>query len=326
MGAKIQFGKGWLAVCGLSLAVTSALLLTGCSKLLPNKAIVECSAASAQEPVISITRQQLEKRVRDKLSGGDANHQISLSKIRAFIGQLVITIEDVRTSKEDPNSTKRFCSATIKVKFPTDMLSDAEKTRSDAGLNGLSKLADDNNVDREADSFKSSIDFNVQPTDDGSKVFAETETGNSMFDFAAEVLASGLAKSVIEDAQRAQQTAVEQQQASQDAALQEQKAANLETAKTENQLAVQTIDASWKVLTPGTRAQLLDVQRAWIRKKQADCRVEAAAASVDPTEIEIARLICDTRVTKERIEWLRPYRNQDEPPPAPDGGGSPGEN
>lgn len=324
MGTQIQFGKGRMAACCLSLAAASALLLSGCSKLLPNKAVVECSASSAQQPVISITREQLEKRVREKLTGGDENHQISLSKIRAFIGQLVITIEDVRTSKEDPNSTKRFCSATLKVKFPTDMLSDAEKARSDAGLNGLSKLADDNNVDREADSFKSSIDFNVQPTDDGSKVFAETENGNSMFDFAAEVLASGLAKSVIEDAQRAQQSAMEQQQANQNAALQEQKAANLETAKTENQLATQTIDASWKVLTPGTRAQLLDAQRAWIRKKQADCRVEAAAASIDPIEIETARLTCDTRVTKERIEWLKPYRNQDEPPPTSDGAGSPG--
>lgn len=73
---------------------------------------------------------------------------------------------------------------------------------------------------------------------------------------------------------------------------------------------MQTIAAVWKSLSPGTRARLLPQQKAWIRKKDADCRVEAASASTDPAEMEVARLACATRAEQERTTWLQPYRGE----------------
>lgn len=286
--------------------VGSALALQSCSTATP----VACTADSAQEPVVEIVKQQLEKLMAAKTKRDNGTQAVGYSKIRAAIGQLVISIADIRTSKTDPNSTKRFCTGNLKIRFLADVLNGAEQARSAAGSNSISDLADSSDVERNADNFSTSVDFNVQPTDDGKKVFAEIESGNSMFGFAAEVLASELLRASIEGAKRDQQQAVDQQAAAQGAALVEQRNATLAAAKTENQLAMQTVAAAWKGLQPSTRGRLLPLQRAWIRKKDADCAVEAAAASIEPTEKETARLTCDTRITKDRIGLLANYREE----------------
>lgn len=297
----------------LRLILTSLLALStaACDAL---GSEVQCTADSAQAPVVDIVKEQLEKLISAKVRNDDGARQVSLSKIRAAIGQVVIQIEDIRTSKEDPNSTKRFCSGTLKLRIPTDTLGDADRAREAAGLNDVSTLADNADIERQADSFTTAIEFNVQPTDDGDKVFAETESGNNMFDFAAEVLSSALLRASVEDAQRQQSQAEAQQSAEQAAAQAEQRQAGLASAKTDNQLAVQTIGATWQSLGAGIRARLLPQQRAWIAKKNADCKVEAASASLDPTEKEIARLTCDTRLTQERIGWLGDNRGGEELP------------
>ena len=237
---------------------------------------------------------------------------ISLSKIRAAIAELAITIDDIRTSKEDPNSTKRFCTGTVRIRIPAATLEDADKTREAAGMNNVSDLAERGDVDRAADSFSTSLEFNIQPTDAGDKVFAEIESGTNILSFTTDVLSSSLVRSVVETAIRQQEQAAAQQAAAENAALTEQRNANLNAAKTENQLVVQTLTATWKAIPEDVRAQMLPLQRAWIRKKDADCRVEAASASTDATEIEIARLGCDTRTSQERIRYLSQYRGSEE--------------
>lgn len=296
---------------GLMTAAAAALLLAGC-----NKQPVECTAQSASAPVVSIVKDELEKTVTRKLRGDDGEGSAPQSKIRAAIAQLVISLNDIRTSREDPNSTKRFCAATLKIRIPSDLLRDADSARASLDLGSVSDLANNADIDRAADTFSAAIEFNVQPTDDGSKVFAETESGTSMLDFTAEVLSSGLLHARIADNQRNARLLADQQAAAQNAALSEQKAANLGAAKTENQLAAQTIAAAWKAIPAERRSQMLALQRAWIRKKDADCKVEAASASIDPSEMEVARLNCDTRVTNERIQYLAPFRSEEAEPAA----------
>jgi uncharacterized protein YecT (DUF1311 family) len=134
---------------------------------------------------------------------------------------------------------------------------------------------------------------------------------------ASEVLASSLLHNVLQQAAATEQQAQQAQQAQQNSALSEQKAANLNSAQTDNKLALQSILAVWRAIPAAIRVQLLPQQRAWVRKKDADCRVEAASASTDPTEIEVARLTCDTRTTQERISFLQPYREEPGDAPQP---------
>ena len=288
------------------LALALAVTLAGCGKQ-----AVECSGDSAANPVISIVKRELENETANRLraSGGVIADR---SKIRAAIAQVAIVLEDVRTSKEDPNSTKRFCVATLKLKFSSQMLDDANSAREAANLNSVSELAELGGVDHEADTLSAEVEFNVQPTDDGSKVFAEMESGDSVLEIGSEVLASGLQRGLVEQQQRERDAAELSAEVSQNEALDEQRMANLNLALSENKLAVQTIKAAWDAIPKVTKARILPLQRAWIRKKTADCNIEAAAASTLPEEVAIAQLMCDTRMSNERLPWLQQNREQEE--------------
>ena len=298
-----------------SMVILFALSLVGACNTMP----VQCTNADSQAPVIDIIKDEIERSISSDLRNNSETPVISKSKIRAAIAKLVISIEDIRTVKEDPNSTKRFCAGTLKIRFPGQLISDADKARETAEAETVADLADRKDIDREADTFVSAIDFNVQKTDDGSKIFAETGTGNRLVGFTSEVIAASLLRPSIENAQQEQQLLEQQQTAQQNAALQEQRQANLEAARVENKLAVQRIGALWQSLPAPTRTRLLPLQRAWIRKKDADCRVEAASASVDPMEMATARLTCDTRITQQRSDQMEQFVSSQSPQSEPDG-------
>lgn len=278
--------------------------LAGCNKV----SDVTCSSQDSTSTTIQILKDALEKQVYDKVSGNDNGADISKSSIRAAIAQLGFSLDDIRTTRQDPDSTKRFCEGMMKVRIPADVLSNAEDARSTAGLGTVTQLADANDVDRNADTFSAKAAYDVQPTDDGNKIFAETDAKSPLMNVTAEVLASSLLHNVLQTAAAAQQQQQQAEQAQQNAALAEQKAANVNSAKTDDQLATQSILAVWRAIPPETRAQLLPQQRAWGRKKDADCQVEAASASTDPQEMEVARLNCDTRENRERMNFLQQYR------------------
>ena len=54
-------------------------------------------------------------------------------------------------------------------------------------------------------------------------------------------------------------------------------------------MANQAINELWKSLSDEDREILVGTQRAWIKKKDVDCKIEAAGRSTDPTEIETLR-------------------------------------
>jgi uncharacterized protein YecT (DUF1311 family) len=253
---------------------------------------------------LSIVRDQI---TRLASAGSDADVHLSKAEIRATIEQLHLSLEDVRTTKNDPNSTKKFCTGTLKLVAPAEVVNDAEDARRTAGESSLSDLADNSNVESNANAFTADIDFNVQPTDDRNKIFAEIENGGPAFRFFAELVRDHLLKSAVMDAKAEEERAATEQQAAENQALAEQQAATLNEAQTENKIAIQTTNAIWQGIPAEMRTRLLDLQKAWVRKKNADCGVEAASASAESSERDVARLKCDTRMQGERSSWLRQY-------------------
>ncbi|MFD1789256.1 lysozyme inhibitor LprI family protein [Sphingomonas floccifaciens] len=291
----------------LALAVPALIALSGCGPLSP----VGCSNDIAQSTLVSVIRDAVEAGIADELREAGGGRAISRSSIRAALADVVIKLDDIRTAKEDPNSSRRFCTATLAMRFPGDTVADADAARRAVGETSVADLAANNDVERAADRYSADIEFNVQPTDDGEKVFAETDRGTAMIQFAKEVVGASLLRSKLETAKRAADQAVADQTAAETAALTEQRTAALESAKVDNQLAWQTIRATWGTLDKATRTQLQPVQTAWTRKTDADCRVEAAAAAIDPSEREAAHLSCSTRMVQERIRWLNGMRRDD---------------
>lgn len=289
--------------------VFASLALSGCGS-----AANQCSTDDAKGVIVDIIKDDALKLAGKLLNGDNPNGDgaVAPSTIRASINKLVFTISDIRTLKQDSESTSRDCSGTIEVKIPIDVINDANSARQSLGKNDVRAFADVSGLKANVDKFSADLVYKVQPTDDGSKLHGETEIGTPFISFLSEVVANHIASSVIQQAQAQQKQQEQQQAAAQTAATDAQRQAGLQYAQAEYKLAVQTANAVWQGIDPDTRSQILALQKAWIKKTDADCRVEAASSSIEPTEIETARLNCLARENKSRAESLRQYLPADE--------------
>ena len=286
--------------------VAMATMLVSCDKF--TKPSLSCSDEQGQATALSIIVEQIEKATADEAGKDeDGSPHLAASKIRAALKLVKLRIDDIRTSKEDPNSTKKFCIGKLKMVFPSEVIEEADKARELAGMSSISTLAENADMERDANSFSSDINFSVQPTDDGQKVYAEVENGGTIYKWGGEVLAAHLMLNAIETAKFEEQQAQETQNRQQEKALSEQRQANLAQAKAENELSMQTINTIWQAIDPESRGRLLDIQRAWIKKKSIDCKTESSSTSIEPVEIETSRLGCETRQNNERSSYLKRF-------------------
>lgn len=284
------------------LATVAATGLAACNNLhLPEP--VGCTSEEGHKAVVNAMTEALESEVGDYY-GGDVAKTVSRSKIRAFLKEIDFKILDVRTSKEDPNSTKRFCTGDLKVIYSVNTILDAEKANEVLQTESLSKRAERFDYKRNANSFTMPIDFNIQPTDDGTKIYAEIEDSDNILAFNAEIIADALMRRALESRKIEQDQEAARAEAEAARVQAEQRAASLAESKATMDLSVQAINAVWQSLDGGVRGQLLPIQRAWIKRKSAECKIEAAEASVDQTEREVARMQCETRMNNERRQEL----------------------
>ncbi|KLT73093.1 hypothetical protein PL75_05200 [Neisseria arctica] len=80
----------------------------------------------------------------------------------------------------------------------------------------------------------------------------------------------------------------------------------LEQARTNNRNADNEINALWNRIDPTVQQSLLSEQRSWIQSKNNSCR-QAAATANTTLQAEYMQLQCDTRMTRERSQYLRGY-------------------
>ena len=286
------------------LLALAALALSSCGK-----AANQCSTDDAKSVIVDLIKDDVQKSAGKMLNGNQPNAEgaIAPSTIRATINKLIFSISDIRTIKNDAESTSKDCNGSIEVKIPVEIINDANSARQSLSKNDVRAFADVSGLKVNVDKFTAEIAYKVQPTDDGNKIHGETESGSPFIAFVSEVVANQLASSVIQQAQLKQKQAEDQQAAQQTAATEDQRKAGLQYAQAEYKLAIQTNNAVWQGIDMDVRSQILAIQKAWIKKTDADCRVEAASASIDATEIETARLTCLARENKNRAEYLRQY-------------------
>ncbi|QEY25657.1 lysozyme inhibitor LprI family protein [Neisseria zalophi] len=80
----------------------------------------------------------------------------------------------------------------------------------------------------------------------------------------------------------------------------------LEQAQGNNQAANNEINRIWRSIDQNVQKELLNEQRSWIQSKDNHCR-QAAAQADSNLQAEYLRLQCDTRMTRERSQYLRGY-------------------
>lgn len=279
-----------------------ATVLSGCGKT-----AVECSSGDAKAALEVAIREGLEKAAIDKVKDDTGDQPISSSSIRAAVASIKLIIENIRTTKEDPNSTKRFCTGNLKIVFSAETLDSASKARELVNLSNVEKMAEDNDVEKGVDYLKSDLDYSVQPTDDGEKVFAEFEGSTSKLDVFGEVIVASLLKSHIEAQVKQGQEQADAERREQEAALMAERNANLEQANLAARSADQAINVIWQSLDADTRKGLLAQQRIWLKQRDASCKVQAIQASADVSDRNVSELQCRARMTNERMNELQGY-------------------
>lgn len=81
----------------------------------------------------------------------------------------------------------------------------------------------------------------------------------------------------------------------------------LDQAKNNNQSAEREINSIWNGIDRNVQKGLVEEQRSWIQGKDRSCR-QAAAQAENNLQAEYLRLQCDTRMTRERSQYLRGYK------------------
>jgi len=280
---------------------SAALILASCNRI----GAVECNNTDGQAVISSLLSDQIIQATREQLGTAVSDPQTNEAKIKATVAQIKILIEDIRTTKKDEASTKRGCAATVKLVLPLNMIADAEKFHTNNQLQSISSLTDAVGLQRSADSYTHQLTYSVQPTDDKKKVYGEVEAFGPVANALGEIIAAHMVLPMIEANQQSEATAAAAQQALLDQQTKAQSQADLELATAENKLAVQAYAEVWKSLPDTVRAQNVEIQRAWSKKKTADCNIRAAETSTDPLIKEAARLRCETEQTQGRVEELK---------------------
>jgi len=172
-------------------------------------------------------------------------------------------------------------------------------------------MADAADIEKGADYLKGDLDYNVQPTDDGKKIYAEFENADDKLQVFGEVVAASLLKSSIETQVRNQQEQEEFAIKEQEAAINMEKSANLQQASEAAKSADQALNVAWQSLAPDTRKQLLAQQRIWIKQKDASCKVRGLQSSTDASDQKIAEILCKAELSNQRTNQLQGYYREE---------------
>ncbi|CBJ39484.1 conserved exported protein of unknown function [Ralstonia solanacearum CMR15] len=285
--------------------------LAACSQ----KQEVACNGDDAKSLVASMIKDGLTKQITSDFANQDtlSNINVDGALIRATVEKVAITVEDVLTTKSDPNSTKKFCEGKLKLTVPTEVVTDADSVRSMLSLKNSHLDAMQADVEFDANTIKSSLDYNVQPTDDGKKIYAGTDGKISAVRFTSTLIEQSLLKAALEK-QRADQKQQEQQRAMQEQQknieIAQAKAAEgqatLRKAQDDIKAANEAINIVWNAGSKEWRQELLPEQRLWLAQRENGCKIKALdSGSADSLVFQTTRLQCEVQMTVDRTQVLK---------------------
>lgn len=307
---------------GIGIVLCSSLL-TACSNPLSSAVKAECNDEQSRQLVAEVLGKNLNQAglasIKELISTGGAD--LDLVKFKALVQQVKFELVDVRTNRADKETTKKFCQASLNVSIPSNTINDANSARAIYQEMDLQKLAILSDLELTGSSLRYELEYSVQPTDDGQKIYAEVQNADAPLEFVNQVILDALQKPLRlaeqrETYQSEQQIALEEQQfAAEQAALEAQQVAERQA----NQMAYQGIqqqeavqrlssannklNAVWNSTNTSVRNQLLAEQRIWLKKRDLECRLNSEDAQHELREI--ARLRCETEVTNQRIGVLQ---------------------
>jgi hypothetical protein len=287
-----------MSIFRVVLALGIGFSLSSCSKV-----EFECASNDAEAALIEASRKEISSKISNNLKALKDSEKSSVSFTPAMVDQMVAKLSYAVTAASDvwENETgdQKSCRARLAITVDRAHVKRADDARAALELSNLADLATQSAVEFDgASKLTQEIDFSLNLADEGSKIRADLGTSFTLFDVVGELGAYSLLSGEIVKTKR-------------DAEMREQRAQNeqeraaLDMARAENRAAIKAIGAIWSALARETRSELAALQKAWIRKKNADCQIESLATGGSSVDIQVNQLNCDTRAQIERATWLR---------------------
>ena len=285
----------------LLFCIISTSFLVGCEKLSFNSA--KCNSEDTRKLVIELINKDIDQLTSEQVKTliNTQNITLDMGKVRSTIKQFDITVNDVRTNNSDPNSNKQYCVTEFIVKLPEQLVKDADAAREIYGESNVTQSAVLADLSFEMNQLKKDIDYLVQPTDSGDKVFVTLENSEALAYFVRDIAVDSLIKNARQNAVEVAKQEALQAVADQEATAKEYQSVLVDEAKAKVDTANENLNLVWNATTKEIRDQLLDEQRIWLKKRELECKLEST--NVDNSEV--ARLNCEATMTNQRVNELR---------------------
>ena len=284
--------------------MTCMLLVSGCDKVQSIAGgSVKCDDENAKQLVVEGFSKTVSdiasKRVKELID--TENVTIDMGKLRSTLQQITFNVNDVRTNNSDPNSKKQYCVTEFVVKVPDQMVKDADAARAVYDENNIAQAAVLSDLSFEANQLKKEIEYLVQPTDDGKKVYVTLENPDALAYFVRDIAVDSLVKTARQNAAEVAKQDEIKRVAEEEAAAQEYQSVLISEAKTNLDKANENLNLVWNSTTKEVRSQLLDEQKIWLKKRELECKLE----SFNSDNPEVYRINCETNMTTQRTSELR---------------------
>ena len=284
--------------------IAGSILLGGCDKVQNlTSGAVKCDNEAAKKLVVEsfskVVSDAATERVKSLIE--NENITIDMGKLRSTLQQVTFNVTNVRTNNSDPNSNKQYCVTEFIVKLPEQLVKDADAAREIYGESNVTQSAVLADLSFEMNQLKKDIDYLVQPTDSGDKVFVTLENSEALAYFVRDIAVDSLIKNARQNAVEVAKQEALQAVADQEATAKEYQSVLVEEAKAKVDAANENLNLVWNATTKEIREQLLDEQRIWLKKRELECKLEST--NVDNSEV--ARLNCEATMTNQRVNELR---------------------
>ncbi|WP_336955698.1 lysozyme inhibitor LprI family protein [Acinetobacter johnsonii] len=284
--------------------IAGSILLGGCDKVQNlTSGAVKCDNEAAKKLVVEsfskVVSDAATERVKSLIE--NENITIDMGKLRSTLQQVTFNVTNVRTNNSDPNSNKQYCVTEFIVKLPEQLVKDADAAREIYGESNVTQSAVLADLAFEMNQLKKDIDYLVQPTDSGDKVFVTLENSEALAYFVRDIAVDSLIKNARQNAVEVAKQEALQAAADQEATAKEYQSVLVDEAKAKVDAANENLNLVWNATTKEIRDQLLDEQRIWLKKRELECKLEST--NVDNSEV--ARLNCEATMTNQRVNELR---------------------
>ncbi len=284
--------------------MTCMLLVSGCDKVQwIAGGSVKCDDENAKQLVVEGFSKTVSdiasKRVKELID--TENVTIDMGKLRSTLQQITFNVNDVRTNNSDPNSKKQYCVTEFVVKVPDQMVKDADAARAVYDENNIAQAAVLSDLSFEVNQLKKEIEYLVQPTDDGKKVYVTLENPDALAYFVRDIAVDSLVKTARQNAAEVAKQDEIKRVAEEEAAAQEYQSVLISEAKTNLDKANENLNLVWNSTTKEVRSRLLDEQKIWLKKRELECKLESSNSD-NP---EVYRINCETNMTTQRTSELR---------------------